>query len=78
MKTKKSNLKKKQIESESEAFFSSSEEKEVEINKKYYEEFVSHEDLQEEVEAIKEELSAEILEQARQMFISQTGELIDS
>ena len=78
MKNKKSNLKKKQIESESEAFFSSSEEKEGEISKKYYEEFVSHEDLQEEVEAIKEELSAEILEQARQMFISQTGELIDS
>ena len=66
----------KSMTSDSEAMFSSDTESAVEIHKAYYAEFVSREDFTEEVDELKEEMRKEILQEAREILLAETDEMI--
>jgi len=63
-------------ESESSALFTSESEEDIEIHPAFYEEFVCHEDLTDEVERLKEDLRFEILEEARLMMQTTTAAIV--
>ena len=48
----------------------------MEIHKAYYAEFVSREDFTEEVDELKEEMRKEILQEAREILLAETDEMI--